>query len=213
MKKITEIYKEYKIMPSLQEHMFRVAAVASLICDNFTEPLPKKEIITACLLHDMGNIVKFKLDYFPELNEPEGMKYWQKVQDEYIKKYGNNDHDANNKIALEFGMGGRILELINSISFFGAPSNVLDKDFAKKIVAYADERVSPFDIVSLEERFIDLSKRYAHHSGMTSERKRFENALRDIEKQIFAKCKIKPEDITNESVAPIVVGLRNFIVK
>ena len=42
MRKILDIYDEYKIMPNLQEHMLRVAAVASLICDNFDEVLPKK---------------------------------------------------------------------------------------------------------------------------------------------------------------------------
>ena len=57
VRKISEIYAEYKIMPNLQMHMYRVAAVASLIYDNFNEPLNKEEIITACLLHDMGNII------------------------------------------------------------------------------------------------------------------------------------------------------------
>ncbi len=64
MRKISEIYEEYKIMPNLREHQLRVAAVAAQICDNFNKPLNKKEIITACLLHDMGNIIKFKLELF-----------------------------------------------------------------------------------------------------------------------------------------------------
>ena len=34
-----------------------------------------------------------------------------------------------------------------------------------------------------------------------------------IEKQIFAKCKIKPEYITNETVAPIISELRNFMIE
>ena len=34
MKKITEIYKEYKIMPNLQMHQYRVAAVAMQICES-----------------------------------------------------------------------------------------------------------------------------------------------------------------------------------
>ncbi len=53
---IGTIYKKYKIMPQLQEHMFRVAAVALLICENFEDSLPKEDIVTACLLHDMGKI-------------------------------------------------------------------------------------------------------------------------------------------------------------
>jgi len=34
-----------------------------------------------------------------------------------------------------------------------------------------------------------------------------------IEKQIFARCKIKPEDITEEKVKPLFGGLRNFEIE
>ena len=78
-KNILEIYKEHNVMPNLQEHMLRVAAVASLICDNCTEKLNKEDIITACLLHDIGNIVQFQLSYFPEFNKPQGIEYWQGI--------------------------------------------------------------------------------------------------------------------------------------
>ena len=81
-------------MPNLREHQLRVASVAAQICDNFFEPLNKKDIVTACLLHDMGNIIKFNLNYFPELIKPEGIEYWQKVQNEYKKKYGNDESIA-----------------------------------------------------------------------------------------------------------------------
>ena len=79
-KKILDIYDEYKIIPALQKHMLRVAAVASLICNNFNEPLPKNDIITACLLHDMPNILKFKWDSLLEFLEPKGFHYWQNIQ-------------------------------------------------------------------------------------------------------------------------------------
>src|SRR3990167_10183885 len=36
---VATIYKKYKIIPRLQEHMLRVAAVAPLICDNFSEQI------------------------------------------------------------------------------------------------------------------------------------------------------------------------------
>jgi len=93
-RKISEIYREYKTMPSLQEHMLRVGAVASLICDNFYESLPKEEIITACLLHDMGNIIKSQLGYFKDFPETKNLEYWKKVKDEYIEKYGKDEHVA-----------------------------------------------------------------------------------------------------------------------
>jgi len=210
---IEHIYKKYKIMPNLQEHMLRTAAVASLICDNFDGPLPKEDIITACLLHDMGNILKFKLDIFPEFNEPESLEYWQNVQKEYKEKYGDGEHVATIKIARELQVYDKVIELINSISFSGIQKYVSGEDFSKKIPEYCDDRVDPFGIVSLEERFIDARKRYIHLDRNASERDAFENAVKQMEKQIFTKCKIKPEDINNESVAPIISELKNFIIK
>ncbi len=210
---ISEIYKEYKIVPSLQEHMFRVAAVGYIICDNISLTLDKKEILTACLLHDMGNIIKFNMDVMPELLEPEGIEYWQKVKDEYVKKYGENEYIASTKIAEEIGVSKEVVELIASLSFFGAANIASGDDFRKKIIEYADQRVDPFGIVSMEERFIDLRKRYARFGEDTPERLAFENDIRKMEQQIFAKCKIKPEDINNETVAPIITELKNFVIK
>jgi len=67
-------------------------------------------------------------------------------------------------------------------------------------------------VVSIELRLMDLRKRYAHYGGHTPKRDAFENAVRQIEKQIFAKCKIKPSDINDKTVAPIISKLRNFII-
>lgn len=213
MKNISEIYTIYKIPNNLREHMFRVAAVASIICDNIDIHIKKQEIITACLLHDMGNIIKFKLGYFPEFLKPEGFEYWQNVQNEYFQKYGKDEHKATIEIAKELKVSDSIIDLINSISFLGAPKNASSEDFNLKIPGYCDDRVDPFGVVPLEERLADLRKRYIHKGGDTSERQAFERAVKEIEKQIFSKCKIKPEDINNETVAPIISKLRDFMIK
>jgi len=218
MKKISEIYEEYKIIPSLQEHMLRVAAVASLICDNFTEPLPKEEIITACLFHDMGNIIKFRMDIMPQFFEPEGIEYWQKVQEEFRGKYGENEHKATVQIMRELGSRDEVIKVVEGINFLLFCNHRDSDDFSVKIVVCADGRVDPHGIVSYEERMEEGRKRYQNHKstfGAVDENKRQELVAcgKDIEKQIFAKCKIRPEDITNESVAPIITGLRNFVIK
>ena len=69
---ILEIYEKYKIMPQLRTHMLRVAAVGKIVCDAVNEKVKQnrgefvntKNVVTACLLHDMGNIIKFDLNYF-----------------------------------------------------------------------------------------------------------------------------------------------------
>jgi isoleucyl-tRNA synthetase len=210
---IEMLYKKYKIMPSLQDHMLRVAAVASMICDNFTESINKEEIITACLLHDMGNIIKSDFKVFPDFFQPEGFEYWEKVKQEYIEKYGTEEHVVHNKIAHEVGVKERIIELMDAINFLHASSLAQENDFGRKIIQYCDDRVMPLGVVSLEERLADLRKRYGYKGGKESDRDAFDNALRQIEKQIFTKCKIKPEDINDRTVAPIIAELKNFMIK
>ena len=63
-------------------------------------------------------------------------------------------------------------ELINAVSFLGAPNLVLGENFSKKIMEYCDDRVSPLGVVSLEERLMDLRKRYSHKSHYTPEKTR-----------------------------------------
>ncbi len=213
-KTILEIYKDYKIPSGLAMHMFRVAAVASMICDNFTKSINKEEIVTACLLHDMGNIVKVDFSRFPEFFEPEGVPFWQGVQTEFIEKYGNNDHEANNKIAEEIGVSIKIRTLIDELNFSLMCQSRDRDDFTSKIMNYVDQRVAPLGVVSYDERMEEARIRYAHlNSGREEERNMLVECGKEIEKQIFAKCKIKPEDINDETVEPIIAELKNFVIK
>lgn len=202
-------------MPILQEHMLRVAGVASMICDNFNEPLPKEDIITACLLHDMGNIIKSNFEFLPESLAPKGLEYWQQVKNDYIKKYGNNEHEATIQIMKELGILSSVILIVDQIRFSLLCSHRDGNDMSIKIVSYADNRVSPYGVVSFNERVNESKERYKNHKNNHEEKEwaKMVACCKDIEKQIFAKCKIKPEDVNNESVASIMSELRNFIIK
>jgi hypothetical protein len=80
---------------------------------------------------------------------------------------------------------------------------------------YADARVGPHGILPFDERMEDARKRYSSHASSLQNdvRKKFVDCGREIEGQIFAHCKIKPEDITDEAVAPIIEELKNFVIK
>ena len=215
-KSIEDIYKKYKIPPSLQRHMLWVAAVASMICDNFEESLLKEDIVTACLLHDMGNIVKYDMDVFPDLLEPEGAEYWKKVQEEFMQKYGKDDHQANLKIVKELGLSINIIQFVDRVDFPLWCANSRDNNMGNKIMIYSDSRVCPHGIVSYEERMEEGRKRYQDRKDNNlkeEERKKLVACGKDIEKQIFAKCKIKPEDINDETVKQIIEKLKDFVVK
>ncbi len=211
-RKISDIYDEYKIMPQLREHMFRVAAVAILICNNFDENLLKENITEACLLHDMGNIVKFQLGvFFTEFLEPQGLHYWETIQEEFIKKYGEDDHLATFKIVEELGITGKTFDFLESITSKLGKTREPTLDFNVQICKYADFRVSPRGVLSLRERINEwvnrdprISQEYAENTF---------NIFSNIEQQIFAKCKIKPEDINDEAIKAVVSELKEFVVK
>lgn len=213
VRKISEIYQEYKIMPGLQMHMFRVAAVASLICDNYIESLPKEEIVTVCLLHDMGNIIKSNFEFLPEFLKPEGLDYWQKVKDGYIEKYGKDTHKATIKIIKELNLSRRITSLADQNRFSLMCEHKNTYDIGLKIIHYTDARVSPHGVVSYDDRMEEAKLRYKRRDGITEdERDKLVACGKNMEKEIFAKCKIKPEDITEEIIQPIVSSLQNFVI-
>jgi hypothetical protein len=211
--KIQEIYDKYNIMPNLQEHLLRVAGVASLIVDNFERDLDKNSIISACLLHDMGNIIKFHLGSLPEFIEPKGLSYWKKVQKDFINRYGSDEHIASYKICEEIGVSEKVMRHIKQYGFSQAKKTYSIKILNLKIGPYSDHRTNPFGVVSLNERFQDVKTRYAKRTQIYHNQLSFSNLCSywvKIEKQIFAHCKIRPEDITEEIVRPLFKKLRNF---
>jgi hypothetical protein len=216
MRKISDIYQQYKIPLNLQRHMLWVAAVATIICDNFDEPLPKEDIVTACLLHDMGNIIKYELGYFPEFLEPQGLEYWQKVQDEFREKYSRDEHKVTFLITKELGLSDKIIELASGNGFQLLCKCRDAEDILMKMMHYCDNRVGPYGILSYDERMEEARKRYQNREGYIIEddkRQKLVACGKDIEKQIFAKCKIKPEDINDETVKLIIESLKDFVIK
>lgn len=212
---ITTIYNDYLIMPSLQLHMYRVAGVAQLIVKHLSNEIDDKNVISACLLHDMGNILKFKLDVFPEFLQPEGFDYWHTVQNQYREKYGENEHEATLAIAREIKVSKRTYELMSAVEFSKAELNYQSADIARKICAYADMRVQPFGVTSLQARLEDGRKRFQVRKSQLYDTDRFnvqESYLKKIEAQIFLHCSIDPLDITEKSIQKLIPALQLFEV-
>jgi len=214
MRTISEIYEEYKISPWLQEHMLRVASVAKIICDSSDIDLDNNHIISACLLHDTGNIIKFDLNKFPEFVEKNGsIEYWQEVQNEFFEKYGRDEHQATMKIGREIGVSEKTLEYIDLMGFDNVEAVDEAGDVNNKICSYSDMRVAPHGIRSLKERLDDGVKRYKDVMDFDPvETDRIHNKLYSFEKEIFSNLSIKPADINNTVAKPIIEELKNYIV-
>jgi hypothetical protein len=212
-----EIYAAYKIMPNLQLHQLRVAAVGKRIAESAPYALDEKSIVLAGLFHDMGNIIKSDLSVFPEFSEPEGAAHWEAVKAEFIQKYGDKTHRANIKIAQELKLPQRVIDIIDAVGFSNI-KNVSDGDFwEEKIVEYADCRVGPRGVLPLRERSEEGRVRYiartANDTGYSEEM--FEILYQEavgLETQIFVMSTITPAEITDESIAPLIEQLWDYPV-
>jgi hypothetical protein len=215
---IQQLYEQYKVMPTLQTHMHRVAAVAFQIINSVDLDLDQTSLITACLLHDIGNIVKFKLGLYPDALEPEGLEYWQGVQNEIKNKYGESENEATRNILREIGLSREVLEIVDSIGFSKALQVKESSSFEKKIACYSDQRVAFYKIVSIRGRIEDGKERFLKNKNINpeefekydKERILFGNALLEIENQIFQHSKIKPEDITDDSISMYIDKSKSF---
>lgn len=201
-------------MPHLELHQLRVASIAWIICDSLSLDLNKDLIVTACLLHDMGNVIKFDLSQTKSIFglSDEEIEDITKVKNEFIDKYGDDEHEATVKIIKELGLSDNVIYLAGENRFSSMCKHSKEEDLLKKIIHYSDGRVGPHGVLSYDERMHDANKRYKNHklSIEEEERDRLVNCGKDIEKYIFSFSNIKPEDINDESVAPMIEELKNF---
>ncbi len=214
MRKITDIYDEYKIMPHLQMHQFRVAAVAVKICDSLDIEIDKDIIVKTCLFHDMGNVIKFDLLQTKSVFGLSDMEVEdvRQVKNEFIQKYGENEHQATVEIIKELNLPERVSYLAGENSFSLMCKHKDGEDFMQKLIHYSDGRVGPHGILSYDERMNDAGERYKNHklSIWQEEKLKLVECGRDIEKYIFSHSNIKPEDINDESVKDLIEELKNF---
>lgn len=186
-KTIREIYSQFSVPPNLAQHMHTVARVVCSVRDHWVgDKIDWNFIITAALLHDIGNIVKFNFESHPEFlgAEAVNVEYWKEVQRKIIQKYGSDDHMASGNMLKEIGITGNLLDTIQDKSFSNAVAVSQGDDWYAKILLYADMRVMPHGIVTLEERLSDVRSRMPQYT----QRPDFEDLLsaaRNIENQLI----------------------------
>lgn len=160
--KVIDIYKKFGIPPNLQQHMIWVAGVAEFIASNWADnKIDKSRLVKASLVHDLGNIVKFNFDKYPEFlgEEVKNINYWKEKQKEVISKYGNDDHVVTEKMLNEIGLDTESIEVISTKSFANAIETSNSDNWYLKILLYSDMRVLPFGVCTLEERLKDIMER------------------------------------------------------
>lgn len=213
---VQDVYERYRIMPALQLHQLRVAAVSKMICENATREFDGESLVLAGLFHDMANIIKSDLTTFPEFLEPLGAAHWGLVKGEFIAHYGTNEHNAALRIAKEIGLAPKVIALIEGVGFSKLGDIRKSADYERKILEYGDLRVGPHGVIPMGARIEEARLRYAgKHPDVphgADEFERLRASAFDIELQIFEDCAIAPEDITEQSVQPLLSELRELAV-
>lgn len=189
--------------------MVRVAAVAEMVCEHSPLSINKEVAVSACLLHDMGNLIKVNFAAAPELFDPEGVGYWQEVQAEMIEMYGDVG-SATRAIVHEIMPLQAVENTIKQASFKKMKEIAESGTLEEKLLEYADMRVALNGIVLMGERFNDIRERYTPHHHSIEYIDELEAAAGKIEKELFEDVAIDPEDITEETTAEIQKQLRSW---
>jgi hypothetical protein len=210
---VSDIYTVYRIMPNLQLHQLRVAAVAQYIAERI-EGASARDIVLAGLFHDMGNIIKSDFSVFPEFLEPEGREYWQGVKDDFIARYGTRSHEANVAIAREAGVPDTVIALIDGMSFGHMEAIYTSGSLDLQIIEYGDMRVGPYGIVPLKDRFDDSEVRYQHRYPSPEDARAayqdiFSWAAR-IETRLCEMAYTTPDDLNDATLESRIAALRDF---
>lgn len=216
--KIAEIYELYRVPSVLQSHMLRSAALAQLICEHWDGPPIHKEVITTTMLiHDIGNIAKMDFGQGAEpIDEYGDANYWRRIQIEFIRKYGADDHIATFNVATELGLGRRILWLVINKIFIHNEMISASNDYELKICAYSDQHIGPRGVVSLEERFSELRRRYGSKTNASINHPRIEYLIEsafEIERQVMEFTSLESTQITELAIGAILENLPEYEMK
>lgn len=211
-----EMYKQFGTPKNLQVHML---TVTSLICDVkqhwIGEDINWDDLIIAGLLHDLGNVIKFDLDKFPNLlgDELPRIEFWREEQKKLIAKYGSDDHEATGKMLDELGVSERIKEVIQTKSFGNIRNTASSNDWLPKILQYCDLRVSPYGLMTLDERVRDIEERYEKYAGRPDFPEMIA-AAKSIEDQIQKSVNAPLDQILTETtLARHEAELREYTIK
>lgn len=201
-------------MPQLQTHMLRVAGVGKIVAENWAGKCDAKLVTDLCLLHDMGNVVKFDLSEGAVKTKmfgvPTDLRYWREVQNEYREKFGKDAHVATKGILSQEKLDrfNRYIDEEHALYFAEAKGKELDKASAVAIILmYADCRVTPSGVVSYRERIDDLKDRYGGVGTLT-----WYDWTFWFEKWMQSKVKIDLQSIKEESVTPLFDELLRYNV-
>jgi putative nucleotidyltransferase with HDIG domain len=164
------LLKQYEVYPNIISHSKQVTKVAMFLAKSLKKggiALNLSLIEAGALLHDIGKT--------------------------YSLKHPGTDHIKKGSQWLEELGYPQVAEIVRQHVDLPNPLKINEKT----IVSYADKRVKHDIIVSLEERFSDLLKRYGQTESKQKRLKKLYQRARKLEALIFSYLPFNPDFITN----------------
>jgi uncharacterized protein len=194
-----QIWDEYHVPPNVREHMKAVARVAVFLAKKLKEKGIHVDVglaERAALLHDLLRSANFEDFGMQKDASMEDIEFWKQMK----HKYGNIHHgeSAADILADKYP---EVAEVIKGHITENIKDSLPAASWELKILVYADSRVVHDRIVSMAERDRDIDKRHGKFydelkkSTGIDYKKKTRETLRNVEKEIFEKLDITPEDV------------------
>ncbi len=186
--KIKEWIKEVSLPAHIQRHAETVAMVAGILANDCISRgiiVRKNALIAAAKLHDLLRFVDFKS--FDDDRYVQPTKEQKRIWSMLKERYGTPHETAAERFLIERGFS----EIGSIIATHGAKEGLpspLPLTTEQKLLAYSDKRVTFEKIVSLEERFSDIEKRYGSDEHNAASKKFFQQwhaAMKTIEQELY----------------------------
>lgn len=202
------IYDYCQLPPVLRQHMIRVTKVGKWMLSHWQGPDFDQDLyIRALLVHDLGNLAKFDLSPSAtvRLIPLENAEKWQKIQHDFIARYGSDADQATLTLIRELQLPNTeaLIALVGGHSAAKLAQTVHQPDWAQKLLDYTDFRVGPFGILTLDERFADLTRRYSYRTTEWGDQHWITqqlNLFKQLESQIAAQLDTPISDLSDDSI-------------
>ena len=210
---INGIYDRFELPASLRMHMYRVAAVANLVCDNWKgQGMDRQNVVAACLVHDLGNMAKVRFDELSIRILGDGARdaeHWKGVKERVIRRYGKTAPEATRSMLSEIGADREVVDLFEGeFRIFAEEDALYSSSWELKVLTYSDLRVGPFGILSVSERIADLKAR--HGSNFGAEAPWLEGNEHVLAANVERNIRIGAADINDASAEPYVSRYRSL---
>ena len=193
-----------------------MAAVGKYLIDYWQGPaIDESAIVTALLVHDLGNLVKFDLTGSTKALDPTLLtNEWREQQTQLRAKYGYHSHQATLQMLQELGLPEKVRQLAAKMNAADV-CQIAEDSLAQQICEYADLRVIPTGVTSLHDRLVDLRHRYSHHPGWDNEINFQQNVTcaKQIEDRLQQHTSVDITQIPPEKIQALLVKLPQFAIQ